>query len=158
MSKAQAQLVEVNMKNSGQALARLREALERLISGKPKNVSPSGKLTLNRINNEAGLGHSYIHKFEDFIKLEANPAIEKFNANYDPVKAKLLQNKEELTETEKHKTKLKKEIKLKEQYRQERDDLQAINKELETQVSSLMFRLYELQEELNLHNVVKLTK
>lgn len=146
------------MKNSGTALARLRAALERLISGKPERVSPSGKLTLNRINNEAGLGHSYIHKFGDFIKYEANPAIESFNANYNPIKAKLLQNKVEPTETEKLKHKLKKETALKEQYRQERDDLQIINKELETQNSSLMFRLYELQEQLNLQNVVKLSK
>lgn len=146
------------MKNSGKALARLRAALERLTSGKPINVSPSGKLTLNRINNEAGLGHSYIHKFEDFVKNEANPAIEAFNANYDPIKAKLLEDKGELTEKEKHKLRLNKEIKLKEQYRKERDDLSNINKELETQVSSLMFRLYELQEQLNLQNVVKLNK
>jgi len=146
------------MKNSGTALARLRAALERLISGKPERVSHNGKLTLNRINNEAGLGHSYIHKFEDFIKYEANPAIESFNADYDPIKAKLLQNKVEITETDKLKNKLKKETTLKEQYRKERDDLQIINKELEAQNSSLMFRLYELQEQLNLQNVVKLPK
>ncbi|HFU9084597.1 TPA: hypothetical protein ACH7KA_005076, partial [Escherichia coli] len=121
-------------------------------------VSPSGKLTLNKINNEAGLGNSYIHKFKDFIENEANPAIESFNANYDPVKAKLLQNKQNLTEKEKHKARMKKEVKLKEQYRQERDDLKTINKELETQISSLMFRLYELQEQLNVQNVVKISQ
>lgn len=93
------------------------------ISGKPQNVSPSGKLTFNKINNEAGLGNSYIHKFKYFIENEANPAIESFNANYAPVKAKLLQNKQNLTEKEKHKASLKKEIKLKEQYRQERGRL-----------------------------------
>ncbi|EBF2211680.1 hypothetical protein DJ055_24595 [Salmonella enterica] len=146
------------MRKSGKALARLRAALERLISGKSQNVSPSGKLTLNKINNEAGLGNSYIHKFKDFIENEANPAIESFNANYDPVKAKLLQNKQNLTEKEKHKARMKKEVKLKEQYRQERDDLKTINKELETQISSLMFRLYELQEQLNVQNVVKISQ
>lgn len=146
------------MKTTGTALARLRAALERLTSGKPEKVSPSGKLTLNRINKEAGLGHSYIHKFEDFVEHEAKPAIEAFNANYDPVKAKLLLNNDELTETEELKLKLKKEVALKEQYRQERNDIRAINKELETQNSSLMFRLYELQEQVNLHNVVQLPK
>ncbi|ENA23900.1 hypothetical protein ECP029943810_1318 [Escherichia coli P0299438.10] len=53
---------------------------------------------------------------------------------------------------------MKKEVKLKEQYRQERDDLKTINKELETQISSLMFRLYELQEQLNVQNVVKISQ
>ena len=43
------------MRKSGKALARLRAALERLISGKPQNVSPSGKLTLNKINNELNM-------------------------------------------------------------------------------------------------------
>lgn len=146
------------MKNSGTALARLRAALERLISGKPERVSLSRKLTLNRINNEAGLGHSYIHKFEDFVKYEAHPAIESFNANYDPVKAKLLQNKVDVTETDKLKNKLKKATTLKEQYRQERDDLQIINKELETQNSSLIFRLYELQEQVNIASVVSISR
>ena len=131
------------MRKSGKALARLRAALERLISGKPQNVSPSGKLTLNKINNEAGLGNSYIHKFKDFIENEANPAIESFNANYDPVKAKLLQNKQNLTEKEKHKARMKKEVKLKEQYRQERDDIKTINKELEKQIRSFIMRQYE---------------
>ena len=45
--------------------ARLREAINRLIEGKPEKVKPSGKITLNRINNEAGLSASYIHKFPD---------------------------------------------------------------------------------------------
>ncbi|HDV2945314.1 TPA: hypothetical protein RHZ88_004254, partial [Escherichia coli] len=63
-----------------------------------------------------------------------------------------------LTEKEKHKARMKKEVKLKEQYRQERDDLKTINKELETQISSLMFRLYELQEQLNVQNVVKISQ
>ncbi|MDO6475542.1 hypothetical protein Q4520_08915 [Alteromonas sp. 1_MG-2023] len=146
------------MKNSGTALARLRAALERLITGKPKIVSASGKLTLNRINNEAGLGHSYIHKFEDFVKNEANPAIEKFNASYDPIRAKLFQSQEKRSEEEKQKIRLKKEIKLKEQYRQERDDLKKINKELETQLSSLIFRLYELQEQLEDKKIIEIKK
>ncbi|UDM64320.1 hypothetical protein KIJ96_20315 (plasmid) [Pseudoalteromonas piscicida] len=142
------------MKKTQTTLARLRAALERLIAGKPEKVSRSGKLTLNRINNEAGLGHSYIYKFEDFVEQEAKPAIEAFNTNYDPVKAKLQLNNNELSDIDKLKLKIKKEAALKKQYRQERDNMLTINKELEAQNCSLMFRLYELQEREKLRNVV----
>ncbi|HAW92972.1 MULTISPECIES: hypothetical protein [unclassified Arsukibacterium] len=127
---------------------RLREALQRLVERRPVRVKLKGRLTLNKINNEAGLGNSYIHKFEDFVKKEALPAIDKYNSNYDPLKAQLLEAGSEITEVERLKVKLKKEIALKEQYRRERDDLKVINKELETQNSSLMFRVYELQDQV----------
>jgi len=137
-------------------LGRLRTALQRLLDGEPERVKNTGKLSLNKINNEAGLGHSYIHKFEDFIRDEASLAIEKYNDNYDPLKAQLTSEHVELSDVDKLKSKLKKEEALKEQYRNERDDLKLINKELEQKNSSLMFRVYELQEEVRRNNVVSI--
>lgn len=88
---------------------RLRSALHRLLDGKPERVKRFGKLSLNRINNEAGLGHSYIHKFEDFVKNEAIPAIEEFNKNYDPLSEKLkLNSLKKMSEVDSLKVKLKK--------------------------------------------------
>ncbi|EDM64706.1 hypothetical protein PE36_22625, partial [Moritella sp. PE36] len=46
--------------------ARLRDALQRLLDGVPTKTKAAGLLTLNKVNKEAGLGHSYIHKFTDF--------------------------------------------------------------------------------------------
>lgn len=134
--------------------ARLHAALERLLERKPRRVKKNGKLSLNRINNEAGLGHSYIHKFEDFVHNIANPAIETFNRAYDPNQFELESENTPLTEVERLKAKLKKEKELKEKYRKERDDAIASCKELEKHNSLLMFRAFELQEELRSHNVV----
>lgn len=136
---------------------RLRAALQRLLNGKPERIKKVGKLSLNKINKEAGLGHSYIHKFKDFVKNEATPAIEEFNKNYDPL-AETLKSEatEDLSEVDKLKARLKKEIGLKEQYRNERDEAEVVNKMLEKQNSDLMFRVYELQDEVRLNNVVNL--
>lgn len=136
---------------------RLRAALQRLLDGKPERIKKVGKLSLNKINNEAGLGHSYIHKFKDFVENEAKPAIEEFNNNYDPL-VEVLKSEvtEDLSEVEKLRAKLKKEKALKDQYRNELDEVKQVNKMLEQQNSSLMFRLYELQEEVRSNNIVRL--
>lgn len=136
---------------------RLRAALQRLLDGKPERIKKVGKLSLNKINNEAGLGHSYIHKFKDFVENEAKPAIEEFNKNYDPL-VEVLKSEvtEDLSEVEKLRAKLKKEKALKDQYRNELDEVKQVNKMLEQQNSSLMFRLYELQEEVRSNNIVRL--
>lgn len=111
---------------------RLRAALQRLLDGKPERLTKVGKLSLNKINKEAGLGHSYIHKFQDFVIYEANPAIEAYNSNYDPLAEQLKSGMaENLSDTDKLKAKLKKEIALKEQYRKERDEAKQVNKKLE---------------------------
>jgi hypothetical protein len=135
---------------------RLRVALERLLNGEGKRVRKTGKLSLNKVNDEAGLGHSYIHKFKDFINDEANPAIEAYNANCSPLSDELEIDSEDLTEVDKLKTKLKKEIALKERYRHERDDALAAKKLLEAENSKLMFRVYEQQDELRVHKVVNI--
>ncbi len=134
--------------------ARLHAALQRLLDGAPKRVDRKGKLSLNRINNEAGLGHSYIHKFPIFIETVAEPAIKKFNDEYDPANSDIEEVKVEQTEVEKLKAKLKKEKALKTTYRQERNEAILSQKELEKLNSSLMFRVFELQEELRIKNVV----
>lgn len=135
---------------------RLRAALERLLNGKPERIKKTGKLSLNKVNDEAGLGHSYIHKFKDFIDNEANPAIKEFNANDIPQYQELEANNKELFEVDKLKAKLKKEISLKERYRHERDDALAAQKILEAENSKLMFRVYEMQDELNMKKIVSL--
>ena len=58
---------------------RLQNSLSRLLKRKPERVKATGRLTLNKINREAGFGQSYIHKFKSFIDEVANPAIERYN-------------------------------------------------------------------------------
>lgn len=133
---------------------RLRAALQRLLDGKPERIKKVGKLSLNKINKEAGLGHSYIYKFKGFVENEAKPAIEEFNENYEPLLETLKSEAtEDSSEVDKLKAKLKKEKALKERYRKERNDAIQVYKILEQQNSLLMFRVYELQDEVRVNNV-----
>ena len=66
--------------NREETESRLYEALARLLQQQPKRVKIKGKLTLNMINNEAGLGNSYVHKFPDFVAY-AKPVIDNYNKN-----------------------------------------------------------------------------
>lgn len=132
---------------------RLDAALQRLLSGKPTRVKASGKLTLNKINNEAGLGHSYIHKFQDFVE-KATVKINEYNSSYRP--PLLNEDISPKNEVDSLKLRVKKEKELKEKYRNERDDALIAKKQVEAINATLMFRLYELQEQVQQKNVVSI--
>lgn len=129
---------------------KLHKALTRLQNGKPLRTKAKGRLTLNKINNEAGLGRSYIHKFKEFVDNVANPAIEAYNEILDTPKSSEIDkaSTENMSEIDRLKDELRKQIELKEGYRTERDEALATNDELEVLNKSLMFRVYELQQEL----------
>ncbi|HCE1261403.1 TPA: hypothetical protein NJ132_000382 [Vibrio parahaemolyticus] len=131
------------------AVERFQSALERLLDGKPERVKASGRLTLNKINREAGFGQSYIHKFKKFIEEIANPAIKKYNRELDNPQSPQKETSEQgdMSEIDKLRAELEREKELKDKYRKELNDVKKINKELETLNKSLMFRVYELQEE-----------
>jgi hypothetical protein len=130
---------------------KLRDALMRLIHRKPSILKSSGTITLNKINNEAGLGHSYVYKFPDFISY-ALPIIQKHNEEKDLEHSGTIENKK-LDSYENLKKQLQREKRLKETYRLERDNAKVILKQLQSHNSTLMFRLYELQDELSSNNV-----
>lgn len=128
---------------------RLHEALNRLINGEPTKVKSTGQLTLNKINKEAGLGHSYIHKFPRFIE-EATPIIEKYNQDRKLLLNNYLNIKEvELSEFEKLRIELNRERDLKDKYRKQKEDLEIKLKKLESLNNTLMYRVFELQNDIN---------
>ncbi|EOI8018416.1 hypothetical protein ACMVZR_003797 [Vibrio parahaemolyticus] len=133
------------------ALDELKKALERLLAGNPVRTKAKGQLTLNKINNEADLEQSYIHKFKDFVENVANPAIEKYNGSlgYSEQSEQMTSGSKDMSELDKLRAELNRERELKVEYRRERDEAIAINTELETLNKSLMFRVYELQEQLS---------
>ncbi|MFS1983073.1 hypothetical protein BCU00_004115 [Vibrio breoganii] len=130
-----------------QAEDKLNSALDRLLKGCPQRVKPTGKITLNKINNEAGFGNSYIHKFPEFVAY-AKPLIEKFNINRDSlINGGLVDEDVVINTVEKLKAELKREKKLKEKYRRERDNVRKEKDLLEAERASLVYRLFEVQEE-----------
>tara|TARA_R110001583_G_scaffold17500_4_gene70724 strand:- start:1027 stop:1473 length:447 start_codon:yes stop_codon:yes gene_type:complete len=130
--------------------ARFREALQRLLSGSPIRTKASGKLTFNKINNEAGAGHSYINKacFKDFRK-DIKPEIDVYNEKKNSaLEGGVVLPEVNLTPEENLKIDLNREINLKVRYRKERDDARKAKEELEAIHNILLFRIYDLQEEL----------
>ncbi|EME3957821.1 hypothetical protein FDE19_20825 [Vibrio parahaemolyticus] len=135
------------MEEYNHALDELKKALERLLADTPVRTKAKGRLTLNKINNEADLEQNYIHKFKDFVENVANPAIEKYNGSLDD--SEQSERSKDMSELDKLRAELNRERELKVEYRRERDEAIAINTELETLNKSLMFRVYELQEQLS---------
>jgi hypothetical protein len=139
--------------------ARFREALQRLLDGNPVLTKASGKLTFNKINNEADAGHSYINKacFKDLRENEFQTKIDGYNNNKNKaLEGGVVLPEVNLTPYEKLKIELKREIGLKKRYRQERDDARKAKKELEAVHNTLLFRVYDLQEELRPLKVVSI--
>jgi len=137
--------------------ARLEESLQRLLNNSPIRTKLGGRLSLNKINNEAGLGHSYVHKFDAFVT-RATPLINEYNKNKESSTNDLQLNQNDLTDIEKLKIGFKKEKALKEKYRKERNDAIEKQKNLEGLNSTLMFRLYELQAEVRKDNIITIPR
>ncbi|MEZ9796900.1 hypothetical protein AB4279_07700 [Vibrio cyclitrophicus] len=131
-------------------ILRLHQALNRLLEGNPKRVKSTGRITLNKINNEAGLGRSYIHKFKAFINDIALPAIEEYNQGLKSLNDETLSTSPlsiAPTIEDKLKAERDREKRLKNKYRKKSEELETKVKELEAINNTLMFRLYEVQSE-----------
>lgn len=137
---------------------RLQDALDRLLGGRPKNTKSGGSITLNKINREAKLGNSYIHKFPEFVA-KATPIIEEYNSQRANVFSGGVDvARVELSAEEKAKRDRLREKGLKEKYLQDSKDARAKYAMLETQNKQLMFRVFELQEKLNRYTVVPISE
>lgn len=136
--------------------ARFRAAFKRLLNGNPTHTKASGKLTYNKINNEAGAGHSYINKpcFEKF-RDEVKDEIDSYNSKKNKaLEGGVVLPEIKLTTEEALRRELKREIGLKNKYKQERDDAKAAKELLESMHNTLLFRIHDLQEELRPMKVV----
>ncbi|MDC5822706.1 hypothetical protein ACFFUO_09475 [Vibrio artabrorum] len=148
--------MKVEYKATCKAEGLLVNAFQRLLDGKPLHVKATGKLTLNRINNEAQLGNSYVHKFKDFVTY-AKPVIDEYNLNRDKAMTTGLDIElcVPLSELDGLKHQLKKANELKSKYRVQRNNAIEARKQLEAENTRLRFRVFELQQELlDEHSVV----
>ncbi|ODW12899.1 hypothetical protein BBL81_04900 [Vibrio parahaemolyticus] len=141
--------MKVEYKATCKAEGLLVNAFQRLLDGKPLHVKATGKLTLNRINNEAQLGNSYVHKFKEFVAY-AKPVIDEYNLNRDKAMTTGLDIELDapLPELDRLKQQLKKANELKDKYRIQRDNAIEARKQLEAENARLRFRVFDLQKEL----------
>ncbi len=147
--------MKVEYKATSKAEGVLVNALQRLLDGKPLHVKATGKLTLNRVNNEALFGNSYIHKFKAFVSY-ARPIIDEYNLIRDrAMKIGLkLEPDTPLSDLDKLKLELKKTRELKDRYRLERNNALEARKQLESENAKLRFRVFDLQQTLSNENSV----
>ncbi|MBF4366380.1 hypothetical protein [Vibrio anguillarum] len=152
--------MKVEYKATNKAEGLLVNAFQRLLDGKPLHVKATGKLTLNRVNNEAQLGNSYVHKFKAFVAY-AKPVIDEYNLNRDKAMITGLDIELDvpLPELDRLKHELKKANELKDKYRVQRNNAVEARKLLEAENARLRFRAFDLQQEiLDENSVVSLIK
>lgn len=127
-------------------LCKLERALQRLLDGVPKRTKNDGKINISRINNEAGLKVSNINYYPEFIE----QAKEKIRDHFDAIEEKRIKDsvKQDKTEVQVLKEKLAHERKLKNKYREERNEQKLLNDHVVEQNVSLAFRVRELESEL----------
>ncbi|MCZ4389055.1 hypothetical protein O4H46_12050 [Vibrio alginolyticus] len=142
-------VMKVEYKATNKTEGVLVNAFQRLLDGKPLHVKATGKLTLNRINNEAQLGNSYVHKFKEFVDY-AKPVIEEYNLNRDKAMTTGLDIELDapLSVLDRLKHDLKKANDLKNKYRVQRNNAIEARKQLEAENARLRFRVFDLQQEL----------
>lgn len=141
--------MKVEYRAGSKAEGLLVNAFQRLLDGKPLHVKATGRLTLNRINNEAQLGNSYVHKFKEFVTY-AKPVIDEYNLNRDKAMTRGLDIElgVPLSELDRLKHQLKKANELKAKYRIQRNNAIEARKQLEAENARLRFRVFDLQQEL----------
>ncbi|WP_305420170.1 hypothetical protein [Photobacterium leiognathi] len=74
-----------------ETLIRLEQALQRLVDGNPIKTKPDGRISLKRINDEAGLSSGGIYYYSSFVEM----AKKRFNYvtnKIAQVKPKLIMN------------------------------------------------------------------
>jgi AcrR family transcriptional regulator len=130
-------------------LQRLRDALERLKNGEPTKTKRDGKISILRINDEAGLSRGAIYHYTEFIEeAKAEIAFHEQRRLENKDRDILESFKEESSRIDQIKHAKQNETRLKNTYREQRDNLKAISDEIVKRDVSWAYRCLELQMEL----------
>tara|TARA_B110000211_G_C14092839_1_gene560251 strand:+ start:1678 stop:2121 length:444 start_codon:yes stop_codon:yes gene_type:complete len=128
-------------------LQRLEDAFERLKQGKAIKVKVDGKISMNKINHEAGLSHGAINYYKDF-KAKARAELELISL--EELKGGVvnsLHGNEKAIVTLKESRKRERE--LKNRYLAELKSSKTLSDEIVRRNVSLAFRIVELEDQLN---------
>jgi hypothetical protein len=127
-----------------ETLIRLEQALERLIDGKPLKTKSDGRISLKRINDEAGLSSGGIYYYSSFV--------EKANGIIETAKRKVVDGKRVQHKQFEHKLREQrdKEKQLKERYKGQRDQIKAFSDLVVAHNAQLEFTLFEALEKISL--------
>lgn len=139
-----------NFSNSEITLLRLDDALKRLLSGTPERTKTDGKISIMRINEEAGLSRGNIYHYKEFI-IRAKVEIELYNDSKK--KSDIIDNQEgKKNKEEKLRFQRDKEKRLKVEYHEQAKNYKQLTDQLVRENASLAFRCMELSDEVDNKN------
>jgi hypothetical protein len=116
------------MKQTEFTLQRLKEALNRLKEGKPEHTKADGKISILRINDEAGLSRGAIYYYKNFVK-QAKAEIRIYNESKQTLD--VIDGLEpRYGELERLRQSRNKEKQLKEKYREELKNFRVLSDEV----------------------------
>lgn len=130
--------------NRGQlTLIRLEQALDRLLKGVPERTVNDGRISLSRVNNEAGLSSGGIYYYKEFI--ENTKSIIQNRKQANTIEGSPLNDSTE----KKLRLQRDKEKQLKEHYRQQRNDIKSFCDKVVEKNAQLEFALFEALEKID---------
>ena len=137
-------------------LQRLEDALGRLKRGEPERTKADGKISVKRINDEAGLSRGAIYYYKEFVR-KAKGEITVFN---EERRKSAAIDKIEANETTESKLRKERdsEKRLKNNYREQLNSYKLLTDEVVKENVSLAFRCMELQDEINMLHDKKVTR
>lgn len=125
---------------------RLVDALNRLLEGKPVNTKLDGRISIKRINDEAGLSQGAVYYYKDFVS-KAREEIDLFKKN-QRINDSLSSRDVDLSKTKKLRREINKEKRLKDDYREQLGNQKVLNDMVVQANVSLAFRILELENEI----------
>ncbi|ENV3666420.1 MULTISPECIES: hypothetical protein [Vibrio] len=137
------------MGNSSVTRAKIEEALQRIVQGKPKIVPSTQKLSVKAVEEEAGLGSGSIYYYPDVVQKIKEHSLKKKHCDKDSslYEEKISHLREQL----------KKEKRLKEKYRSEVTDLKtqlanmaSQHNQLALMIQQYQYKIAELDSEVSL--------
>ena len=138
---------------SEETLLRLQEALRRLLAGCPERTKHDGRISISRINAEAGLSSGAIYYYKEFIEEAKEILSNRKNSQADD------SPEETLPQIEKLRLQRDKEKRLKEEYRSQRDQIKSFCDKVVAKNASLEFALFEALEKIeSLEDEIRLTR
>lgn len=134
-------------------LQRLRDAFERLRAGKPERTKADGKVSIKRVNDEAGLSQGAIYYYKAYVEeLRAEIRIIEAEREKRQVVDDMGLN---LSIESKLRLERDREKRLKIEYRDQVKNLKQLSDKIIAENVSLAFRCRELQDELSRASAMK---
>ncbi len=126
-----------------QTIIRLERALERLLNGVPERTPHDGRVSLSRINQEAGLSSGGIYYYNEFVQ-KAKRAIHE--RKFDNAVSTIESGK---ASVDRMRVQRDKERELKERYKAQRDDIKEFCDKIIAQNAKLEFSLFEALDKID---------